>query len=47
MLKIVTIKQDRRTFYPSTYLNEMVCIMGGKWHKAVNRYYLEEEVKTS
>ncbi len=19
--------------------------MGGKWHKAVNRYYLEEEVK--
>ncbi|EBU1977151.1 hypothetical protein CTA84_20905 [Salmonella enterica] len=43
--KLLPLNKDRRTFYPSTYLNERWCVMGGKWHKAVNRYYLEEEVK--
>lgn len=46
MLKgLLPVNNDKRTFYPSTFLNERWCAMGGLWHKNVNRYYLEEQIK--
>ncbi|MEG0047412.1 MAG: 3-hydroxyacyl-CoA dehydrogenase family protein, partial [Comamonas sp.] len=32
------------TYYPSTFLNERWCARGGRWHKQINRSYLEEEI---
>ncbi|MGV7963808.1 hypothetical protein QPK13_22915 [Photorhabdus tasmaniensis] len=43
--KLLPINNDRRIYYPSTFLNERWCARGGRWHKAVNRYFLEEEIR--
>ena len=42
--KLLPINKDRRTYYPSTFLNERWCARGGRWHKQINRNYLEEEI---
>lgn len=44
MKKLLPTNNDRRTYYPSTFLNERWCARGGRWHKQINRSYLEEEI---
>lgn len=44
MKKLLPSNNDRRTYYPTTFLNERWCARGGSWHKQINRNYLEEEI---